>query len=133
MSSSPPDNKASLLPWKLLPRWLRLLRVMMITVWAVVFTCLAAMFVLQYQVSTSPRSPTGAYVHFVRFKGGTFYLADPLFGIWTTLDRAWTPAVAVMMLLMMACTIFEGRIKRRRWQALLSEVADRQEGPANAD
>ncbi len=125
MTVSPPDGKGPLLPWKLLPWWLRLLRVMTFTAWSGEFACLAAMFILQYQVTASPVTPTGAYIHFVSYKGGAHYLANPLFEIWTMLDRAWAPFGVATALLMTSYILFEGRIKRRRWQIFLSEAANR--------
>ncbi len=125
MSLAPPGAKGALLPWRLLPPWLRLVRVLAVSLWVPLFLCLTAMFGLQFQVTASPTVPTGAYEHAVRFKGVVRYLSEPLFSVWSSLDRAWMPFSYLTFLLFGVDAFFEDRIQRRRWAAFLDEVAER--------
>ena len=129
MSLSPPKLGNPPLPWGLLPWWLRSLRVLFFSAWGGAVLCLATIFSLQTQVLTSPRLQTGVFVHPVVFKGATFYLSDLFFGVWTALNLASEPLWAVGFLLMIAISVFEYRIKQRRWDTWLAEVSERQ----NAD
>lgn len=85
-------------------------------------TCLVALFILQYQVLSSPKAWIGSYRHPVIFKGDTFYLSEPLFSFWTALNFAVLPLWAAGFSLILANSNFEYRIKRRLWDAELSDL-----------
>lgn len=118
----PPTFGNPPLPWRQLPRWLWLLRALLVAAWGSGLICLAALFYLQFQVLASPTVPVGIYSHPVGYKGGTFYLSEPLFNVWNALELAVIPLVIAAASLIFACNTFEYRIKRRLWDAELGDV-----------
>ena len=111
----PPKLGNPPLPWKLLPRWLRFLRVLLLAAWASGLSCLATLFYLQVLVLRSPTVPVGRYHHPVAYKEGTFYLSEPLFNVWNALQLAVIPLVVAGVSLIFVCNTFEYRIKRLLW------------------
>ena len=89
--------------------------------------CITAQFGLQIQVLRSPNLQFENYIHPVSFKGATFYLSDPFFGVWTTLVFAYPILWAFGFLSGIAVLTFEYRIKQRRWDAWLEGVSERQD------
>jgi hypothetical protein len=77
-----------MLPWIVLPRWLRVLRVLLVVSWCVTMAALVTAFVLQFQVLDSPTHAAGVQSHAVEFKGGTFYLDVASYAAWVSLTRA---------------------------------------------
>lgn len=119
---TPPKFGNPPLPWRRLPRWLRLLRVLLVAAWGSNLICLATLFYFQFQVLASPTVPVGIYSHPVGYKGITFYLSEPLFNVWSALELASLPLVVAAVSLIAACNSFEYRIKRRLWDAELENM-----------
>lgn len=118
----PPKFGNPPLPWSRLPRWLRLLRVLLVAAWASSLTCLTTLFCLQAQVLASPKASMGIYSHPVSYKGDIFYLSEPLFNVWRALELADIPLIVATALLIFACNTFEYKIKRRLWDEELGDV-----------
>ena len=125
MDVSPPKKGTWLLPWEALPHWLRWVRVLDSVALAGAFLCWAALFTYQLRVLSSPRAPIGAYTHAVHFKGATFYLAGPLFAVWTTANVAGAVFLVTVISMAAVSRTFEGRIQRRQWDAYLKDVSER--------
>jgi hypothetical protein len=98
-------------------------------VWGCGFACLIALGFLQGGVLASPQVATAGYVHPVSYKGGTFYLADPLFAAWTKLEAVVLPLLAVCVFLIFACNTLEYRVKRRLWDQGIDDLFERANGP----
>jgi hypothetical protein len=96
-----------------------------VVVWACGVACLTALLFLQSQVLASPVDPTLAYEHAVNFKGGTFYLSEPLYTVWTTLNVLAIPLIFTGILLINRCNTLEQRTKRLLWDAALGELVER--------
>jgi hypothetical protein len=97
--------------------------------WGCGFACMMTMCFLQGGVLTSPQVATAEYIHPVSYKGGTFYLAEPLFALWTTLEAMALPLFAVCVLLIFACNTLEHRVKRPLWEKGIGDLLERGNGP----
>jgi hypothetical protein len=122
-SASPRDG--SLLQWKTIPPWLRVIRVLFFIAGAACLAALVTAFIIQFWTIASPEVPGGPFRRPETIKGVTRYLTDPLDRVYRT-SNALIPIVwSVGAVLGVINVIFERRRRGRLWQAQLGAIADR--------
>ncbi len=116
-----------MLPWKQIPRWLRVARALLLVAWVVLMATLCAGWGLYNEAISSPEFAQGPFRNREEVKGVTRYLTDQLDQVYKLHNLLVPYLWGVAMILMMINLTAERRIRNRLWQAELAAIVDRRD------
>jgi hypothetical protein len=119
------SRDGSLLPWQIIPPWLRVARVLFFIAAAAAGAMLITSFFIQGGTLTSPEVPSGPFRHPEEIKGATRYLTDQLDLVYRTTNTLIPITWGVAAILGVPNVIFEQRIRNRLWRDQLEGIANR--------